>query len=157
MPAGSPLPADLPVAPGEEDRLVAAVDVIGRCGARGLQLLDLDADESVTRIDPTAARTRWIASARFPDGRTLSAASGSPVRSAEGLAASLLHGGICRHCGTLVSLDGCTDPGVLVIVYRRGCLPAGCRYRREGPRWVPGCEEARRDDCPATRPSPPPP
>ena len=110
------------LAPGQKRRLIAAVDLIGRTGAREFQLGHLEEDVPI----PLA---RWYAHAQYQGARITVDEQADPIVAVEGLAARLVNGGMCTHCGARTVLD------------RAGSIPRGpyCAYRLVGDRYMRGC------------------
>ena len=113
-------PGDLRLTSSDQDRLMAAVDMIGRAGAKGFEVGHLE--ESVP-----AHLARWYASATFKGAKVAVEELASPVDAAEQLAWKLLDGGMCTHCSKRIGLAGHEAP------------PGACLWHREGDCWVPGC------------------
>lgn len=127
-----------------EERLIAAVDLVGRTGAKGFEFGHLHDDVPVEDAD-------WYAFARYAGARITVEHHRHPVDAAEALAVKLLTGGKCK-CGKLVALE--SDGAV---AFRRPVMTDGsafpieearragqCLWRRDGRRWVPGCEDGGR-------------
>lgn len=131
----------------DDDALIAAVDMIGRAGARDLDIGHNGEDDS--RLEDV----RWHAycTLRQPAAtgvRVIEDGHPNPVAAVEALASRLLTGGTCTHCGGLIALS---DEGAIALSgarmadgttmteARARSLPQ-CRYRREGKRWHRGCE-----------------
>lgn len=115
-------PATLP--DEDKDRLLAAVDVIGRTGATGFEVGHLEDDVPVHLA-------RWYAHATYQGARQMSEEHANPVDAAEGLAWLLLEGGGCRHCGRVIAMEGHAGPTL-----------GRCIWHRKGPKWVAGCDES---------------
>ena len=128
----------------DEDALVAAVDLIGRTGARQLHITDGGDDDSPPGI-PT-----WHASAMFQGARIFAEWHPGPVEAAEALACKLITGARCAWCGGLTTLsdDGATafvgstfaHTGEVLTEELARSLPQ-CRWTRQGKEWVRGCVE----------------
>lgn len=104
------------------DALDAAVDVIGRTGAKAFEV-------GYARDGVPAEHAQWYAHAQYQGVRVMVENRRSPVDAAEALARRLLAGGRCTHCNGTITLSG----------------PAGasiCRWTRRGPRWERGCLDA---------------
>lgn len=103
--------------PMAEDAVIACVDLVGRCGAREFEIGYLHDD---VPLEDAA----WYASAFYQGARITVDDQPHPAAAAQGLALRLLTGGTCR----------CTRPVAVA--------PAedGCRWRRVGKRWEPGCD-----------------
>lgn len=125
-----------------QERLVAAVDLVGRTGATGFELGYLHDDVPIDRA-------AWWAHAQYRGTRIAVEDQLGPVDAAEALARRLLDGGKCAHCGSLVTLDPAgayaTDRTMLdgTPWLAEQQADAGlCLWHREGQRWVRGCESA---------------
>lgn len=135
-------PADLP--PEEEDRLIAAVDLCNRAGARQFNLGYLHDDVPVDRAG-------WYAYAQYRGARITAEDCRSPAEAADQLARMILTGARCS-CGRLVALmheigfafrhatmaDGTTwsaDEAAMVTATR-----GLCHWERHGRRWDRECE-----------------
>lgn len=102
-----------------KERLVAAIDVVGRSGGKGFEVGFLDEDVP-------AHLARWYAHAQYKGARISTEEHPGPVEAAEALAWRLLEGGQCTSCRRLIGLEGHAGGGP-------------CRWRRVGDCWVPGC------------------
>lgn len=99
----------------DSDALKATVDLIGRSGATAIEIgYDDDDPENV----------RWHVQATYRGARLIRDGYPDPVGAAEALARRVLKGARCRRCGKRIRLN---DHG------------SGCRWRREGDKWIPGC------------------
>jgi hypothetical protein len=129
----------------DQDALDAAVDLIGRTGAKGFEI-------GYLHDDVPAAKADWYAQAQYQGARIISENHPGPVEAAEGLARKVLTGAKCTHCHGLIALS---DTGA--TFYPGNHLPDGsvftekearsrkqCRYRRVGPKWVRSCQKASR-------------
>lgn len=130
-------------APLDEDVLIAAVDLVGRAGARELEVGYLnDEDDPAFAVDGPA----WWAHAAYGGHRITVEGFDRPDAAAEALAVKILTGAKCR-CGRLVALS---DDGA---VFTTGAMADGtrwtpeeakaagqCRWRRDGRRWEPSCD-----------------
>lgn len=123
----------------DEDALIAAVDLVGRAGAKAFEVGYLD-------DDVPADQARWWAHADYRGNRIIVENESGPVEAAEKLARRILTGGRCR-CGKLVALasDG-------AVAYENVTMADGstwtaeeartagqCRWTREGRKWVSAC------------------
>lgn len=81
--------------PTDDPRLLAAVDMIGRTGAKEFQIRYSDEEEPVV----------WFAVATYDDGKGETDASLNPVMAVLRLAERLVDGGQCTHCGRPTGLD----------------------------------------------------
>lgn len=127
--------------PINEDVVKAAVNLIGRTGAKELQFGFLDDDVPVRSA-------RWWAHARYRGARIVVEEQPGPDAALEALAERVLTGGQCQHCGGLVALrpDGAFAFGKAHLADGRtwtaeqAARTKQCLWRREGPRWLRGCE-----------------
>ena len=100
----------------DQDALTAGVSLIGRSGARNVEIGYLHDDVPIEEAD-------WYAVATFRGAKVIAEKKSGPVEAVEALARQVLDGAMCRRCGKQIRLsDG-----------------DGCRWTREGPEWVPGC------------------
>ncbi len=119
--AGSVFGVDVPEG-SDVEMLVAAVDVLGRSGARYFEVGYLD-------DNVPAYKALWWAKARY-DGRVVMVEDKpGPDFAAEALARRVLDGGLCTHCRKVIRVDAPRSERHRV-----------CRYRRVGPVWKRGCE-----------------
>lgn len=127
----------------DSDAAVAAVDLVGRTGARQLQV-------GFLHDDVPADQAAWYASVLFEGTKVIEEDHRGPVEALEALARRLMTGGRCR-CGALVALS---DDGA--IFYRDARMADGstwaeadvraagqCRWTREGARWFGACGAGR--------------
>lgn len=119
--------------------LDAAVELVGRTGAREMQIGYLHDDVPV-------AEAGWWAHAQLRGARIMVENHRGPDEAAEALAVKLLTGGMCTHCRGLIALrdDGAVAyAGSLAdgseMTERRARSMSQCRWRRQGSRWVRGC------------------
>lgn len=119
---GPALPLD---DPGQQQRLLAATDLIGRTGATGLEIGFVGDEHGPVHL------ARWYAQAHYRGRRAVSEEHASPVDAAEALAWSLLEGGQCRHCGKTILIEGHAYPDV--------DTREACWWRRMDDCWVPTC------------------
>lgn len=110
----------MPTMDFDQDAMVAAVDLIGRSGASEIEI-GYDDD------DP--ANVTWHAQAKYHGARLFFDGKADPIEAVEALARRVLRGARCRRCGAPIMLQ--TPPGV--------SGRKGCRWRREGAEWIPGC------------------
>lgn len=126
---------------GVNDRLIAAVDLVGRSGAR-------EFESGYLHDDVPIEEAGWWASALYKGAKIMVEDQPDPIVAAEALAERLLTGSMCNHCEKLVALS---DEGA--FAYFNAHLVDGrswnaaeiaergqCRWRRIGDRWVRGCE-----------------
>lgn len=127
-----------------DQALIAAVDLVGRTGAREVEIGFLH--EDAERPEDAG----WYATALYKGAKVTEEAAG-PIEAATALAARLLAGAKCAHCGGLVALS---DSGA--FAYETATMADGtqwtveearkagmCRWRCAGSRWVRGCESRR--------------
>jgi hypothetical protein len=138
--AAPPVPAELAVLPShDEQRLIAAVDLVGRTGAKHFEV-------GYLHDDVPMEEAAWYAHARYRGTRISVENQLGPAEAAEALALRLLTGAKCA-CGKLVALSG---DGALA--FRNPVMSDGsrfpldeavragqCRWKRDGERWVSGC------------------
>lgn len=138
----------------DQDALDAALDLVGRSGARNLEI-------GYVREGVPSEEAGWYAHAQYGGVRLIVEEHRGPAEAAEALARRVLTGAKCAHCGGLVALrdDGAMAyPGHLIGMDQlQGIKDAPhakdgpwdeatirkagqCRWRRIGPRWVRGCE-----------------
>lgn len=129
----------------DDDALIAGVDLIGRTGARNLEVgHNGDGDGDGARTD-----VRWHAVCSFSGTKVIEDGHPNPVAAVEALARSLMTGGVCTHCGGLIALS---DRGAViragsrlldgtVMTEERARSMSQCRWTRQGERWVRGCED----------------
>lgn len=98
-------------------KLIAAVDAIGRTGAREFE---------VGYLDETPDAARWWASALYQGTKVHEQDHSSPADAADALARRLLDGGLCTHCGRTVTTQSLAN--------------GQCRWVRIGKVWTRGCE-----------------
>lgn len=103
----------------DEDALIAAVDLVGRSGAR-------EAEIGWLHDDVPPAEAGWYATATYRGAKLIAEGPG-PVEAAEALARRILDGGMCNHCKKPIALGGELS------------LHA-CRWTRMGRSWQRGCE-----------------
>lgn len=108
----------------DEHALIAAVDLVGRSGARQFQV-------GYLHDNVPADQAGWYATAVYRGAKLIAENHKGPVEAAEALARRVLDGGHCAHCHKPVAL------GDTVAL-------SACRWTRHGARWVRGCEEADR-------------
>lgn len=128
----------------DDDALVASVDLIGRTGARDLEIgHDGDGDE------PAVSDVRWHAVCSYSGTKVIEDGHPDPVTAVEALARSLMTGGVCTHCQGLIALS---DRGAViragsrlldgtVMTEERARAMSQCRWTRQGARWARGCED----------------
>lgn len=104
----------------DKDALIAAVDVIGRTGARAFETGYLHDNVPVDQAG-------WWAKAQWRGIVIIEEDHRGPIEAAEALARRLLTNGVCIHCKKVVTLSNGT---------------LGCRWTRHKDRWVRGCEDS---------------
>lgn len=127
----------------DDDAIIAAADLVGRAGARQLEI-------GYLHEDVPSDQAGWYAHAQYRGARITAEDHPGPVEAVEALARRLLTGAQCTHCRGLVALS---DAGAMVYpgaartdgsrwtdedVAAARARPQ-CRYRREGKLWVRGC------------------
>lgn len=107
------------------DRIIAAVDLIGRSGARSLEFGYLWDDVPVDQAG-------WWAHATYRGRRVMVDSDlAGPAEALEALTLRILDGAECQLCHQTVSLP----PHDLAL--------GTCRWYRSGARWQPGCTPDR--------------
>lgn len=104
-----------------DDRMAAAVDLIGRCGATDLEVGFLHDDVPMEEAD-------WWAAAHFRGARVTVEHKKNPGHAVDSLLVRLLDGARCAHCGKYVT----NRKSVSGRKY--------CKFIREGERFQRGCE-----------------
>ena len=123
---------------------VAAVDLVGRTGAKQLEI-------GYLHDTPRSEDAGWWATAKYRGARISVEDKTSPTEALEALAVKLFDGAKCVHCGGLVSLSrkgAMFYPGRVLADGSTFTLEEAkarplCRWRRRGPKWVRGCEDQR--------------
>jgi len=121
--------------------IIAAVDLVGRSGARSIELGYLHDNVPVEKAD-------WWASANYKGTKIQVEHAPSPIAAAEALALRLLTGAKCAHCQKLVALEVDAAFAYFHATLMDGTVwnaadaaAAGqCHWHRDGERWVRGCE-----------------
>ncbi|OIN79982.1 hypothetical protein [Mycobacterium malmoense] len=109
----------MPNHPWDQDAFNAALDLIGRTGAKQFEIGYLNENVPVEQAD-------WYAHAQYHGTRVIAEHHRGPVEAAEALARRLLDGGLCTHCGLRIALAD--FPG------------KRCRWTRQGDKWARGCQ-----------------
>lgn len=109
-------------------RTTAAIDLIGRTGARLFELA-FDDETGHSRMP-----VMWHASARFKGARVSSQAFPFPAQAAEDLLARVIDGGQCKKC------ERTTIVGVEIDGYCCFMLQAGIIDDEKSYRYVRSCE-----------------
>ena len=126
----------------DEDELLAAVELVGRCGARNFET-------GYVHDDVPIADAGWYAHAQFKGVRIIEEDHASPIDAVYALAVRLLAGAMCNHCKGLIALtpDGAFAfehahllDGTPWNVEQVADLPQ-CHWKRVGQHWVRGCED----------------
>lgn len=124
-----------------EDVVLAAVDLVSRTGAKGIQIGYLHDDVPVEEAS-------WYATAQYKGTRITCEDQPHPVMAAEGLARRLLTGAKCAHCGALVTLDeaGAYAKDATLLdgtpwLVEQQQAAGLCRWWRDGRVWRRGCEK----------------
>lgn len=126
----------------DDDRLVAAVMLIGHTGAKDFEVGYLHDNVPTEKAD-------WWAKAQYRGARITVEHHAGPVEAAEALAKRLLTSAKCQWCNGLVTLDplgAMAWPGASMVdgsqmPQERAEIEAmgQCLWRRSGKRWEPGC------------------
>lgn len=132
--------------PDDNDRLIAAVDLVGRSGARNFEV-------GYLHDDVPAIQAAWWASARYKGTIIMVENEPDPWSAAEHLAVKLLTGGQCQGCGGLVALEelgGFAFFNATLVDGRSWtaleAVEAGlCRWERKGDKWIAGCGGVKRE------------
>lgn len=82
----------------DDDRMTAAVDLIGRTGAAEFQIRYCEEEKPVI----------WMAAARW-DNRWEAAAAMNPLQAIFRLLDQVIDGGKCQHCGRPAGFEPSTD------------------------------------------------
>jgi hypothetical protein len=124
------------------DQAAAALDLVGRTGARQLEIGHLH--ENVP-VDQAA----WYAKVTYQGARVIEENHTSPAAALEALAVQLLTGAMCNHCKGLVALTragavffpDAHHPDGSVLTEAEARSRPQCHWRRVEQRWVRGCEK----------------
>lgn len=101
----------------DQDALEASLDLVRRSGAGTVEFGYLHDDVPIEEAG-------WWAHAQYRGARLTVEKERGPVQAVEALARRILTGALCRRCGKPITL---ADGG------------EGCRWRRSGKKWEPGC------------------
>lgn len=104
----------------DEDALFAGADLVNRSGAKSFEV-------GYLHDDVPSEKAAWWAKAQYAGAVITVEGHRGPVEAVEALARRILAGGMCAHCNKTVALSGKARKSV-------------CRWRREGPKWIRGCE-----------------
>jgi len=123
------------------DAVKACADLVGRTGATSFECGYLHENVPV-------AEAGWYAAAMFKGGRITAEDKASPEQACDALAARLLSGAQCQHCGKLVTMNpaGAVARDATLVDGRKWSAAeqaeAGlCYWTRTGARWERGCKE----------------
>ncbi len=124
----------------DKERLLAAVEVIGRGAANSLEL--------GWTHDDGPRPGEWYASASYKGARVIVENEHGPEDAAENLALRLIVGGQCVHCGLTVTVRN--EAGLVMTVAGHPVLDEDaleetypdrvCVWHRDGPHWLRGCD-----------------
>ncbi|WP_328660396.1 hypothetical protein [Nocardia salmonicida] len=106
----------------DQDAFDAAITLIPRTGARGLEI-------GYLHDDVPTEKAGWYAHAQYQGTRITAENHPGPVEAVEALARRLLTGGQCTHCKGTITLSKPPKP-------KPG---KWCRWTRHGDRWERGC------------------
>lgn len=109
---------DSALTPEDTERLIAAVEMIGRTGATGYEV----------GFDDDTTPTTWWAQAFYRGARKAVDGHPGPVAATEDLLRRLVSGGQCVHCRRATTL-GAT------------ALPGRCAYVRRGATYLRSCTD----------------
>lgn len=110
----------------DEDRMVAAVEAIGRGGATEMEFGFLEDDVPM-------ADARWWARARWRGHAVFEEEHPSPWAAMEALMRQVIDGGQCIRCGRRIALRD--EPAA-----RTTQRSSTCGWYRVGPHWLRGCD-----------------
>lgn len=118
----------------------AALDLIGRTGARSMEI-------GYLHDDVPADQAAWYVQVTYRGTRVIEENHTGPGAALEAMAARLLTGGQCNHCKGLVALTragaaftgGRSVHGTTLTLQEAKSRPL-CHWRRVGAEWVRGCE-----------------
>jgi hypothetical protein len=126
----------------DEERLLAAVLLVGHTGAKDFEVGFLYDDVPIDKAD-------WWAKAQYQGTRITVEHHDGPVAAAEALAGRLLTSAKCMWCDGLITLNpagavawpsAVLGDGSVLPDSQAGFEAMGqCFWRREGARWEPGC------------------
>jgi hypothetical protein len=132
-----------------DDAATAAIDLIGRTGARQLEI-------GYLHDTPRSEDADWWAAAKYRGARVNVEHHTGPSPALEALAVRLLTGAQCTHCRGLITLTGdgawfypgATRPDGSVLTLGEVAAQPQCHWTRSGTRWNAGCRTA-----PANKPT----
>lgn len=122
----------------DDDALVAAVEIIGRAGAKGLEINCLDPEASISKA-------RWWAATYYSGTRVQVEGHVGPLEALEALVERLLHGAKCMGCGKLTAITdapvpiGKTYMDASEVDEKEARRLGVCMWERQGKHWVRGC------------------
>jgi hypothetical protein len=125
----------------DQDAVIAAVDLVGRAGAKQFEV-------GYLHDDVPTEEAGWYATATYRGAKIMEQDHPGPVEACEALARRLLTGAKCTGCGGLVALS---DGGAVAAksatmidgstwTAEEARAAGQCRWRRMGDRWVRGCD-----------------
>lgn len=123
----------------DEDRLLAAVELVGRAAANELEIGWTD--------DAGPRPGDWYATASYRGTRVIVEEQEGPDDAVEALAFRLVVGGQCVHCGRTVTVQ--RDDGLVCTIAGHAVLDedaimeeadAVCVSHRAGRHWLRGCD-----------------
>jgi hypothetical protein len=125
----------------DEDAMDAGLNLIGRTGAKDLEIGYANDDAVLARDGD------WYAVCSYAGAKIMEEHHIGPVEAVDTLARRLLTGGKCTHCGGLIALsdkgavafeDATLLDGTRMTAERYAAMPQ-CRWRRMGKVWERGC------------------
>lgn len=112
----------------DHDAIRAAVDLVGRTGARRLEFGSVD----------DSNRSDWWASALYQGTKIIVEGQSGPAAALEALARRVLTGGRCGACHGLIILADTAAESRRAAANR--LYTWQCHWYRDGSRWKRGCE-----------------
>lgn len=126
----------------DDDRITAATMLVGHTGARDLEI-------GYLHDDVPSEQAAWWATSTYKGAKMTVENKRGPLEAIEALAVELLTGAKCTWCDGLIALS---PDGAIAFAGGRMMdgtrMPADpdeiaalgqCLWRRNGPRWEPGC------------------